>query len=106
MKRVHKGLRVLGLTDLEARVYLKLLEMKRARVTRLAKEVKVTRTQLYPLLEKMVEKGYVKRVEKSPAVYAVVEPEKMERMLQKWLKEQTKLVKEVQNFLKKSKKGK
>ena len=106
MRKVQKGLRVLGLTELETRVYLKLLKMKQSRVTKLAKEVKVTRTQLYPLLEKMIEKGYVKKVDNSPAVYSVVEPEKMEKMLEKWLREQTKLVEEVKEFLSKSKKKK
>jgi sugar-specific transcriptional regulator TrmB len=100
MKNVHKGLRVLGLTELEAKVYLKLLEMKQSGVTKLAKAVKITRTQLYPLLEKMIEKGYAAKVERNPAVYSVVEPKKMEAMLEKWLDNQTKLVKEVQNFLK------
>ena len=52
MKKLHRGLRVLGLTELEAKVYIKLLEMKQARVTKLSNEVGVTRTQLYPLLEK------------------------------------------------------
>jgi sugar-specific transcriptional regulator TrmB len=100
MKNVHKGLKALGLTELEARVYLKLLEMKQSGVTKLAKAVKITRTQLYPLLEKMIEKGYVTKVEHSPAVYSVIEASKMEAMLEKWLSEQTKLVKEVQAFLK------
>ena len=106
MRKVQKGLRVLGLTELETRVYLKLLKMKQSRVTKLAKEVKITRTQLYPLLEKMIEKGYVKKVDNRPAVYSVVEPEKMEKMLEKWLREQTKLVEEVKEFLSKSKKKK
>ena len=105
MKKVHKGLKVLGLTDLEAKVYLKLLEMKSSRVTKLSREVKVTRTQLYPLLEKMIEKGYVRKVENSPAVYSVIDPEKMEKMLERWLNEQAMLVKEVREFLKKPKKG-
>jgi sugar-specific transcriptional regulator TrmB len=104
MKNVNKGLKALGLTELEAVVYLKLLEMKSSRVTKLANAVKITRTQLYPLLEKMIEKGYVTKISHSPAVYSVVEPGKMTEKLEKWLTEQTKLVKEVQDFLKNAKK--
>lgn len=100
MKTVQKGLKALGLTELEAKVYLKLLELRQSGVTKLAKAVKITRTQLYPLLEKLVEKGYVIKIENGPAVYSVAEPKKMEAMLEKWLTEQTKLVKEVREFLK------
>jgi sugar-specific transcriptional regulator TrmB len=103
MKNVQKGLRALGLTELEAKIYLKLLEFRRSGVTKLAKAVKVTRTQLYPLLEKLIEKGYVAKVERSPAVYSVIEPERMETMLERWLTEQTKLVNEVRDFLRKTK---
>ena len=103
MKNVQKGLRVLGLTGLEAKVYLKLLEFRRSGVTKLADAVKITRTQLYPLLEKLIEKGYVTKVDHSPAIYSVTDPERMEAMLERWLAEQTKLVNEVRTFLRKTK---
>ena len=103
MKNVHKGLKALGLTGLEANVYLKLLEFRRSGVTKLAEAVKITRTQLYPLLEKLIEKGYVTKVDHNPAVYSVTEPQKMETMLERWLVEQTKLVNEVRAFLRKAK---
>jgi len=104
MKTIRKGLKAIGLTELEAKIYLKLLEMKKSGITKLADEVKVTRTQLYPLLEKMTEKGFVRKVERSPAMYSVIEPEKMETLLGQWLANQTNLVEEVRNFLKKSQK--
>ena len=103
MKNVHKGLKAFGLTELEAKVYLKLLELRRSRVTKLAEAVKITRTQLYPLLEKLIEKGYVTKVDHSPAIYSVTDPERMEAMLERWLAEQTKLVNEVRTFLRKTK---
>lgn len=104
MKRVKKGLRAVGLTNLEAEVWVKLLEMKRARVTSLAEKTGVTRTQLYPLLEKLLEKGFIKQVEKSPAVYSVIEPEKLTANLERWIKEQAALIKDVQKTLKRIKK--
>ena len=103
MKKLHRGLRVLGLTELEAKVYIKLLEMKQARVTKLSNEVGVTRTQLYPLLEKLLEKGFVRRTEKSPAVYTVIDPDKLISMLDKWVREQAKLVNDIKKRLKKVK---
>jgi len=102
MKNVKRGLKAVGLTELEANVYLTLLRMKRSRVTRLAEDAGITRTQLYPLLEKMMEKGYVKRIKDSPAEYSVIETEKMEEMLESWLKEHTKLLENVRDFLRKA----
>jgi len=105
MKSLKRGLRAVGLTNLEAEVYVKLLELKQARVTKLAQKTGVTRTQLYPLLEKLLEKGFVKRLDCSPAIYSVVEPKKLRIMLDKWIKEQTKLIKNVQKALKRIEKA-
>ncbi|MFQ6009743.1 MAG: helix-turn-helix domain-containing protein [Candidatus Aenigmatarchaeota archaeon] len=102
-RRVKRVLRVVGLTNLEADVCVKLLEMKQTRVTKLARKTGVTRTQLYPLLEKLLEKGFVKRIEDRPTIYSVVEPEKIAAILERWIKEQTALIREAQKVLKKIK---
>lgn len=103
-KSVKRVFLEVGLTNLEADVYIKLLEMKKARVTKLAQKTGVTRTQLYPLLEKLLEKGFAKQTGHNPAIYSVVEPEKLVAILEKWLKRQTALIRDVEKVLKRMKK--
>jgi sugar-specific transcriptional regulator TrmB len=96
---VKRVLRVVGLTNLEANVYIKLLQMGHTKVTSLARRTGVTRTQLYPLLEKLVEKGFIKESKGRPTTYSVVEPEKLMIILEKWIKEQNKAIREARKVL-------
>ena len=100
-KKIKKGLIIIGLTELEAEVYLKLLKLKKAKVTELAKATKVTRTQLYPLLEKLVKKGVVEKIDKKVVIYKVVIPNKIVSLINKWKKDQIAILKEFENELKK-----
>ena len=72
MDKAKKGLTAIGLTNLEAEIYLELLKLKEAKVSKLAQLTKVTRTQLYPLLEKLVEKGVVEKTQKSINIKAKI----------------------------------
>ena len=101
MNNVKKGLKLIGLTDLEADVYLKLLKLRQARISQLAKETNVTRTQLYPLLEKLVEKGVVEKSQHSVTVYKVIDSSNIISLLSKWREEQMKILKELESELKK-----
>lgn len=69
--KITKALTIVGLTELEAKVYLKLLKLKQAKVSELAKSAKVSRTQLYPLLEKLVKKNFLRKIDKPIAEYKV-----------------------------------
>jgi len=100
---IKRVLRVVGLTNLEAIVYMKLLQMRHTNVTSLARRTGVTRTQLYPLLEKLIEKGFVKESGDRPTTYSVVEPEKLMIILEKWIKEQNKVIREARKVLKRMK---
>jgi len=105
MKKLKKGLILMGLTDLEADVYLKLLKLKTAKVSELARAIGITRTQLYPLLEKLVEKGFLKKkIDKPILYYQVIEPDKLIDLLEKWKKQQMGILKELESKLKKLKK--
>jgi HTH-type transcriptional regulator, sugar sensing transcriptional regulator len=100
MNSLKSGLKLIGLTDLEADVYLKLIKMKEARISQLAKETGVTRTQLYPLLEKLTEKGVVEKAHHSVSVYRVIDAKEIVSLLHKWKDEQMKILKGVEKELK------
>ena len=104
MSKLKKGLITIGLTNLEAEVYLKLSKLKQAKVSELTKVAKVTRTQLYPLLEKLIEKGVVKKIDKKVIVYKITEPVKLINLLSKWKEDQTTILKEFEKELNKMKK--
>ena len=101
MSKIKKGLVIIGLTNLEADVYLKLLKLKKAKVSQLAKATKITRTQLYPLLEKLIKKGVVKKIDKKVIIYKAVETDKMISLLHKWKNEQIALLNDLESNLKK-----
>ena len=71
-----------GFTKLEAKVYIKLLESGQCKVSELGKLTGITRTQLYPLLEKMLEKGYIREVGTKPVKYEALEPKELVRHLE------------------------
>jgi sugar-specific transcriptional regulator TrmB len=100
MDKMKKSLTLIGLTNLEAEVYLKLLNKKQAKVSELAMATRITRTQLYPLLEKLVEKGIVEKIDKKVIIYKVIEPVKLIKLLEKWESEQTKIIKEFKKYIK------
>ena len=99
--KIKKTLTLVGLTDLEAKVYIKLLKLKEAKVSTLARATKVTRTQLYPLLEKLIEKGVVDKVDKKVIRYKVVNRKKLLDILKKWRKNTNALLKEFESSLRK-----
>ena len=99
MKNVLRGM---GLSNLQIEVYLKLLEMRNAKVTKLSQRTGVARTQLYPLMENLLEKGFVTRTGTRPTVYTVVEPQKLAVILDGWAKEQTALIREAKRIIKRT----
>jgi sugar-specific transcriptional regulator TrmB len=101
MNKIKKGLTIIGLTNLEAEVYLELLKLKKAKVSELIKITKVTRTQLYPLLEKLVKKGVLRKTSGRPAYYEVFEPDEIINLIEKWKNDQLAILKELELRLKK-----
>lgn len=77
-----KGLTIIGLTELEAKVYSKLLKLKQAKVSELVKSTKVSRTQLYPLLEKLVQKRVLRKIAGRPIIYRV-DPDRLAERIEK-----------------------
>jgi sugar-specific transcriptional regulator TrmB len=66
----------LGLTRLQARTYLYLISLGRARAGRLAKELDIVRPEVYRVLTELSKKGLVTRLLTSPANYEATDPER------------------------------
>lgn len=64
----------IGLSEKEAKVYLKLLQVDRDNVTGLAKKTKINRTTIYPVIESLKEKGLVSEVNEGKKVEFQAEP--------------------------------
>ncbi len=80
--KVLRDLEAFGLTTLEAKAYVTLLSFREATATALARVMGLHAAQLYGILEKLVQKGFVVEQPGRPKVYKAVEPEKaLERVL-------------------------
>ena len=64
-----QGLRTIGLSDGETRIYLSLLKLGPSTVAKITKEVKIHRTNVYDFLEKLLTKGLVNYVIKGGVKY-------------------------------------
>ena len=64
-----QGLRTVGLSDGETRIYLGLLKLGSSTVAKITKEVKIHRTNVYDFLEKLLTKGLVNYVIKGGVKY-------------------------------------
>jgi len=104
MNKIKKGLTILGLTGVEAKVCLKLLKLKQAKVSELTRATKVSRTQLYPLLNKLVKKGFLRKIVDEPIIrYRVIGTEELIDLVEKKKRNQIKILKELESKLKKLK---
>lgn len=76
-------LRDAGLNDKESRIYVKLLYLNEATVSRVAKETSINRSLLYFILSDMEARGFVSYIIKSNVrFYGAVEPEKILNILE------------------------
>ncbi|MBN2460358.1 MAG: hypothetical protein JXB60_02025 [Candidatus Cloacimonetes bacterium] len=67
----------LGLSELEARVYLNLLKKKYFTATELAKASRIHRTQIYDILSNLVQKGMCVEILGSIKKYEAVDPKRV-----------------------------
>ncbi len=74
-------LEYLGFTSNEARIYLTLLRIGRARAGRIARECNLERTSVYHSLKRLVQEGVVAYViESNKKVFSVSDPKKIKEM--------------------------
>lgn len=76
-KTIISQLEALGLSESEARVYLALLAFTEVSVQAVAKAAEVGRSAAYPILESLLDKGLVERLERDTASYRACDPEKL-----------------------------
>jgi len=100
---LEENLKFHGFTRIEAKVYIKLLEMNYSKVSELGKITEITRTQLYPLLKNMVEKGYIKQIETKPVSYEALNPDELIKVLKYLRKKQINQLSELKSELNKIK---
>jgi len=74
--RVLEDLEAFGLTSLEAKTYITLLSFREATITMLARSMGLHAAQLYGILEKLVQKGFVVEQPGRPKVYRAVTPKR------------------------------
>jgi len=99
MQKLEEVLKFHGFTKLESKVYLKLLEMNQSKVSELGKITEITRTQLYPLLDNMLEKGYIKQIGTKPVTYEVIDPQELVKILREQYKKQNESLADLESKL-------
>jgi sugar-specific transcriptional regulator TrmB len=93
-------LKKIGLTDGEIKTYLALLKLGQSSTGPIAKMSGVSRSKLYPILEKLEKKGLCSHIEKNKInYYHAVEPSKVKDYLNEKREEINKLEKEFVVFL-------
>lgn len=80
----EKYLQQIGLSEKEAEVYVALLQYENASVSELAKQTKVNRTTIYPVLETLTKKGLVSEVQIDKKTnYQAEPPERLETFVER-----------------------
>ena len=79
---VHEDLQSLGLSDKEASVYLAALELGSDTVQRIAQKAKVKRVTTYVVLQTLLKKGLVSKIDKGKkTLFVAEEPERLSRFI-------------------------
>nr|WP_294808341.1 helix-turn-helix domain-containing protein [uncultured Nitrososphaera sp.] len=74
-------LKAFGLEDMEARVYVRLARLGKARASSLSSALKINRTTTYRILERLKQVGIVETSMSRPVSYIAVEPKKALQLL-------------------------
>lgn len=88
METLISDLTRLGLTDIEAKVYLTLLKKRNLSVKEISSTAKINRTQTYDIMAKLVEKGMSVEIFGNVKKYQAIKPEKVMKTIQTDLERQ------------------
>jgi len=72
---------ILGLDDLEAKIYLNLLRLGPISASALAKEIDIERTKMYRTIEKLINQNIVSSTFSKPKLCIATEPEEVLKMI-------------------------
>jgi len=89
----------LGLSELEAKVYISLLKKNNFSATEIATITNINRTQTYDILSKLVKKGLCTEIRGNKKKYIAVDPEKVLSALEKELEEKKLIAAELSSQL-------
>jgi len=91
---ILEDLEAFGLTRVEAKAYVTLLSFEEATISMLARSMGLHVPQLYGILEKLEQKGFVIEQPGRPRVYRAVEPQRvLNRILQDTIRRSKRLIK-------------
>jgi len=99
MKKMIEDLVRLGLSNLEAKVYINLLKKSSLTATEISLLAKINRTQTYDILPKLIQRGICIETRGSVKRYFAVEPEKVLSSLEKELDEKRNIIKNLNSSL-------
>lgn len=77
MEELIENLKILGMSEYEARVYASLVKLSKATAREVHDDSGVPRARVYDVLEKLSKKGFADVEESEPKRYTAVEPEKI-----------------------------
>ena len=99
MEEMIANLVDLGLSQLEASVYINLLSNKSLTATEVSRLTGINRTQTYDVIPKLIQRGICTEIRGSVKRYCAVEPEKVLSSLEKELDKKKAVIKELSGNL-------
>lgn len=99
MNKMIEDLSRLGLSNLEAKVYISLLKKSSLTATEISRLAEINRTQTYDILPKLIQRGICIETRGSVKRYFAVEPEKVLSSLEKELNEKKNVIKNLSGSL-------
>jgi len=99
LERVLKILVSLGFTSTEAKVYIYLAKMDPQKAKDIAAGLRITKQQLYPILNNLQKKGVVDNNSKHPALFSALTFEKLLDLQVKKNVNQAQIIKETKDEL-------
>jgi len=99
VEALKKNLTRIGLSDLEAKVYLSLLKKKNLTAKEISSSARINRTQTYDVLAKLVEKDMCVEVFGNVKKYEAIQPEKVMQNIQSELDKQKMIAEELADTL-------
>ncbi len=75
MDEALSALKEIGLTDYEAKAYITLSKLRRAKASEIKEESGVPYSKIYETAERLEDKGLIETVQESPRSYRILDPE-------------------------------